>query len=107
MCLKRYYKKHLRSLMISKFFLSSSYAIPIIESSYLSLGFKKEKIEFGLAYLLLFYMAQSSSKNIFGFTSIRGKKRIKLKSINVTLSLNKFYVFVEKCSSIYLINYES
>lgn len=96
MRIKNYYNKHLRSLFISKFTYSFIYKIVKLNTGILQLGFKKEKINYGLAYLFLFVTTLVPPLHTMKFNSIRGKKKLFFSNLSITLSANYVFTFLER-----------
>ena len=107
MRLKLYYKKHLRSLFLSKFVYYSIFQIIQLNHGILQLGFKKEKLNYGLAYVFLFLISHLTPMHNIKFNVIRGKKRLSFGTLSLKLQNSFFYIFLEKMNVIYLPNLEN
>ncbi len=107
MRLNFYYKKHLRSLFLSKFLYISLNQIIKLNFGILQLGTKKKKINYGLAYLFLMLLTGIQPVHSLTFDMIRGKKKSKFNSFFVKFQKKNFFIFLEKLTIYYFVNFEN
>lgn len=107
MRLKYYYKKHLRSLFLSKFIYWNTNQVIKLSYAVFQLGFKKEKLNYSLAYLFLFLITNIVPTHNIKFNVIRGKKKLVFGNLIVKLKNNFFFIFLEKLNTLYLPNLEN
>lgn len=107
MRLRSYYKKHLRSLFISKFVYVCFSEIINLRFGFLQVGFKKDKLNFGLAFMFLFLITCLHPRHNMKFNVMRGKKKLGFGALNVKLRNFFFFSFLEKMNILYLPNFEN
>jgi hypothetical protein len=107
MRIKYYYNKHLRSLLLSKFIYISSKHLIKLSNNVLQIGFKKEKLDYGLVYLFLFFITLITPLHSMKFVSIRGKKKLFFNKLGIKLNNNYAYIFLERLNVQYFPSLEN
>lgn len=107
MRLKIYYRKHLRSIFISKFFYKVVHQVIRLQPGFLQLGFKKNNNNFVIAFLFLFFFSNSFPTVSVKFDFIRGRKKIKFKFLSVIFREKRFFIFLERLIFFYFVFLES